>query len=285
MRYGGLTLAARPAARVRETHGAAPPPRRDIVEFRSTARRSGPSLASLAGGSDFVAQPALSPDGTHLAWIAWNHPDMPWDRAELRVGRLEDGEVVEWTTVAGGDDRRRAHSPLQPVWVGDDDLLYADDPTGRWNLWRLRLTADLHHEPIAPADADTGGPLWVLGTRWFAALDDGRIVAVRTNGADELVVIEADGAARVLPLDAVTRLSIEDARGAACWSPARVPAAPDSGAGRRRRPGAARLIAGGGSPWGAEWMPRPRAVTVPGPHGPVHAFDYPPTNQGVVGTR
>ena len=53
--------------------------------------------------------------------------------------------------------------------------------------------------PIAPADADTGGPLWVLGTRWFGRLDDGRIVAVRTNGDDELVLIDTDGTVTPLP--------------------------------------------------------------------------------------
>ena len=73
-------------------------------------------------------------------------------------------------------------------------------PTGRWNLWREHLSADLERHPVAPADADTGGPLWVLGTRWFARLDDGRIVAVRTNGDDELVLIHEDGAVEPFPV-------------------------------------------------------------------------------------
>ena len=286
VRYGGLTLQHGRLLAVREDHTAGAAPVRDIVDvpLDGSAAEHPSRLTSLAGGSDFVAHPALSPDGTHLAWIAWDHPHMAWDLAELRIGRLEDGEVVEWTTVAGGESSDGDfHSPLQPVWVGDDDLLYADDPTGRWNIWRLRLTADLHHEPFAPADADTGGPLWVLGTRWFAALHDGRVVAARTNGADHLVVLEATGATRILPLDAVTRLSIEDARGGRVL----VSGAGSGGAGLWELdvddPDATRLIAGGGSPWGAEWMPQPRAVTTPGPHGPVHAFDYPPTNPGVVG--
>jgi len=275
MRFGGLTWQGGRLLAVREAHDGSPVPHRDIVEIPLDGRaaRDAAALLSLVEDSDFFAHPTLSPDGSHLAWIAWNHPAMPWDRAELRVGRLEDGVVAEWATVAGGTT-----APLQPVWIGEDDLLYSDDPDGRWNVWRLRLTADLHREPIAPADADTGGPLWVLGQRWFAVLDDGRVVAVRTNGADELVVIDRDGEEAALAVEAVAALSIEDVRGTRILL---------SGAGTDGAalweidvddPAAARLIVGGTSPWGAEWMPRARAVTVEGPHGPVHAYDYPPTN-------
>jgi len=279
VRFGGLTLQHGRLLAVREdhTHGAAPV--RDIVGVPLDGGGTDPArLMSLAGGSDFLAHPALSPDGTRLAWIAWDHPHMAWDRAELRVGRLEGGDGPEWATVAGG-----VSSPLQPEWVDDDDLVYADDPTGRWNLWRLRLTADLRHEPIAPVDADTGGALWVLGTRWFALLDDGRIVAVRTNGSEELVVTDSSGAARGLGVDAVTRLSIEDVRGTRVL----VSGAGSGGSGLWELDvddhAATTLVVGGTSPWGAEWMPRSRAVTVGGPHGPVHAFDYPPTNPGTIG--
>ena len=280
VRYGGLTLQQGRLLAVREDNTTRPAPRRDIVEIPldGSAEKDAARLSSLVHGSDFLAHPALSPDGTRLAWIAWDHPHMAWDRAELRVERLEGGDGPEWTTVAGGES-----SPLQPVWVGEDDLVYADDPTGRWNLWRLRLTADLRHQPIAPADADTGGPLWVLGTRWFAVLDDDRIVAVRTHGSDELVLLDRDGSERSLPVDAVTRLSIEDARGTRVL----LSGAGSGGAGLWEvdvdDPDATRLIVGGASPWGDEWMPQPRALTVPGPHGPVHAFDYPPTNPGAVG--
>jgi dipeptidyl aminopeptidase/acylaminoacyl peptidase len=122
--------------------------------------------------------------------------------------------------------------------------------------------------------------VWVLGTRWYALLSDGRIVAVRTNGSDALVVLDPDGAVHALDVEPVTQLSIEDVRGTRALL---------SGAGARGAglwlidvdaPDDARLIAGASSPWGDEWMPLPRAVTMSGPHGPVHAFDYPPTNPG-----
>ena len=274
VRYGGLSLQHGRLLAVREDHRAGGAvPDRDIVELALDG--TGPT--SLVAGSDFVAHPALSPDGAHLAWIAWDHPHMAWDSAELRVGALDGGRVAVWRTAAGG-----ASSPLQPEWTGDDTLVFADDPTGRWNLWRTDITGAAP-TPVAPADADTGGALWVLGTRWYGLLADGRIVAVRTDGSDALVVIDADGGVRDLAVEPVTQLSLEDVRGTRVLL---------SGAGARGaglwvvdadRPDDARLIAGGSSPWGEEWMPLPRAVTMSGPHGPVHAFDYPPTNPGATG--
>ncbi|MDY0909255.1 prolyl oligopeptidase family serine peptidase [Microbacterium sp. CFBP9034] len=282
MRFGGLTWQGGRLLAVRETHHGDRVPRRDIVEIPLDGRaaKDAKALPSLVEDSHFYAHPTLSPDGSHLAWIAWDHPDMPWDRAELRVGRLEDGLVAEWATVAGGST-----SPLQPVWLDDDDLLYSDDPTGRWNLWRLRLTADLHLEPVAPADADTGGPLWVLGQRWFAVLEDGRVVAVRTNGADELVVIGADGSVQSVPTTLAAELSVEDVRGSRILLSGAGPAGPALWEIDVDDPGAARMVVGAASRWDAEWMPRARAVSVDGPRGPVHAYDYPPTNPDATGPQ
>jgi hypothetical protein len=43
----------------------------------------------LVSGNDFYSNPRLSPDGSRLAWITWNHPNMPWDASELWVGNLD----------------------------------------------------------------------------------------------------------------------------------------------------------------------------------------------------
>ena len=277
MRFGGLTWQNGELLAIREAHDGSQVPHRSIVRIAL----DGSGVTAIVDESDFLAQPALSPSGRHIAWIAWNHPDMPWDRSELRVGRLEAGIVVEWTAVAG-----EGSAPLQPVWIDDDDLLYADDSTGRWNLWREHLSADLERHAVAPADADTGGPLWVLGTRWFGRLDDGRIVAVRTNGDDELVLIDTDGTVTPLPASVTTEVCVEDVQGtrvlvsgASADSPSALWAIDVD------HPEAAELIHGGPPEWGSEWMPRPRAVTFDGPTGPVHAFDYPPTNPDVAGSR
>lgn len=281
MRFGGLTWQRGLLLAVRETHGDTAVPVRDIVAIPldGTAADEPGAITRLVAGSDFVAHPAVSPDGTRLAWIAWNHPDMAWDRAELRVGELDDGVVREWETVAGGDS-----SPLQPEWIDDDALLYADDPSGRWNLRLLRLGDEPDTSDLAPADADTGGGIWVLGTRWFRRLDDGRIVAVRTNGGDEVVVITpASGQVVRLDVPLSAGVSVEDVRGTRVLL---------SGAGTEYPSGlwlvdvddprAAECIRGGSLPWGAEWMPRPLPVTFEGEHGPVHAFDYRPSNPEVT---
>lgn len=273
--YGGLTWQAGRLLAIREHQTEASDIRRAIVEI-STDRMW--DLIELTADSDFLAQPALSPGGRHLAWVAWNHPDMPWDRTELRIGRLEDGIVVEWATVAGGDS-----APLQPVWLDDDDLLYADDSTGRWNLWRMRLDAGLDHEDLAPADADTGGPLWVLGARWYGRLDDGRIVAIRTDGRDEIVVIDpATGVVSPLALDVCAGVTIEDVSGTRVLLTGASHEAPAAlWLVDVDRPAEAERVAGGAPPAGPEWMPQPRAVVYDGPHGPVHAFDYAPRNPHV----
>lgn len=269
VRHGGLRFEHGVLLAVRETHGSARVPARAVVRIPTADTGA---VDVLADGSDFLAQPALSPDGRHLAWVAWNHPDMPWDATRIRVADLETGQVRD---VAGGTDR----APLQPVWVAADELLYADDPDGRWNLFRHVLTADA--QPVAPADADTGGGLWVLGTRWFAATDDGRIVAVRTDGGDEIVEIAPTGV-RPLDVPATAGAAVDDARGSRVLI---------SGADAGGRSGlwlvdldadTVDLVTGGSGAWGDEWMPTARALETEGPHGAVHAFAYPPTNPDVV---
>ncbi len=272
--YGGLSWQHGVLLAVREQDLGETVPARSVVRIDP----HGGGATELVAGSDFVAQPALSPDGGRLAWVAWDHPAMPWDRTSLRVATIEADAVGEWTEIAGG-----ASAALQPIWTADGDLVYTDDRDGRWNLRRHGAEPDAD-EPLAPADADTGGALWVLGTRWFALLADGRIVAVRTNGGDELVVIDpATGGVRPLDLDATASVSIEHASGTRVLLTA---------AGRTRTlglwdldvaTGDSRLIAGGAAVAGPEWVPTARAITVDGPHGEVHAFAYPPTNPDVEG--
>ena len=284
MRFGDLQLVGDEVWAVRETHdtGARVPPR-DIVAIPRDGRGAADSgaLRTVVAGSDFLAYPAVSPDGSRLAWIAWDHPRMPWDGTEVRVGDLVDGRVERWTAVAGGEQE----SALQPEWTHTGELLFTSDRSGWWNLHRW--TGE-QVEPVAVAEAETGGPLWNLGIRWFAPLADGRIVAVRTRGSDELVVIDSvAGAVRGIPSPLSARVLLDDVRGARVLLRG-------GGAGTLGGlwlldfddPDPAPVLVRGAvdEEPDAAWLPAARAITVDGPHGPVHAFAYPPTNPGVTAT-
>ncbi|HKT57338.1 MAG TPA: prolyl oligopeptidase family serine peptidase, partial [Microbacterium sp.] len=277
MRFGDLRLVGAEVWAVRETHGtgSAVPPRDIVAVLLDGSAADDPSrIRSVVSGSDFVAYPRVSPDGTRLAWIAWNHPDMPWDATELRLGALVDGRVDSWRTLAGG----AAESVLQPEWTDAASLTFLSDRTGWWNLYRW--TGD-QTRPIAPASAETGGPLWNLGLRWYVPLADGRFLAVRTDGSDRLVLLDPSaGSMREIASDASSRLLLDDVRGSRVLL---------RGAGARAfgalwvldvdepdpRP---RAITGGDGGVDVSWLAVPRAIEVDGPHGPVHAFAYAPTN-------
>ncbi|MCM3697425.1 prolyl oligopeptidase family serine peptidase [Microbacterium oleivorans] len=263
-RHGGLRWQAGTLLAVREVHDGRPVPRRSLVAIPL----DGAGPRELVAGSDFLAQPALSPDGRRLAWVSWNHPDMPWDRTEIRVGDVHDGVVSGWETVTSGET-----SALQPEWDAAGRLVYLDEPTGRWNLRQKDAAGSL---ALAPADADTGGGLWVLGTRWYAPLADGGTVAVRTNGADEVVRIDADGAVALVDVPARSRVVVEDVADSRTLVSGTGPGI--TGIWEIGEDGTVSLVRGTRSGLGDEWIPAVRRLTVPGPHGEVHAFDHPPTN-------
>ncbi|SDE13596.1 prolyl oligopeptidase family serine peptidase [Glycomyces harbinensis] len=135
----------------------------------------------------FLTGPKLSRSGSSAAWIAWNHPHMPWDETELRVAEITpDGRLVETATVAGGE----GESIAQVEWAGDGTIVFAGDRTGWWNLhWvdpENGNTGEIH-----PADEEFAGPMWGLGMRWFQILASGDIATVHGRGESRLGVFDA----------------------------------------------------------------------------------------------
>ncbi|TQM44403.1 S9 family peptidase [Pseudonocardia cypriaca] len=169
---------------VRERHDgpSAADVRNEVVRL-SADTLSEPEV--LVSGPDFVAAPRLSPDGTMLAWLQWNHPSMPWDDTELIARDLESGEE---TVVAGGP----GESVLEPRWEPDGSLLFLSDRSDWWNLYRWTPGADL--APVVRLDAEIGEPAWAFGSARYVRLDDGRIVFARwQQGRDGLAVRQTDG--------------------------------------------------------------------------------------------
>jgi dipeptidyl aminopeptidase/acylaminoacyl peptidase len=133
------------------------------------------ALRPLVFGNDFYACPRISPDGSRLAWITWNQPNMPWDGTELWLGALAaDGSVSDARCVAGGRD----DAIFQPHWSPSGVLHFCSDRSGFWNLHRLdgeRVTA------VAPMEADCGEPLWVFGLSTFAFCGGDRIALIAAH--------------------------------------------------------------------------------------------------------
>ena len=153
---------------VREDHAAAPEPANSLVLLDPDGGESPGSV--LVGDRDFVGNPRLSPDGRHLAWLAWDHPNMPWDGCELWLGELRDeGTLRDPRRIAGGP----AESIFQPEWSPDGNLVFASDRSGFWNLECFDGTSV---RPLCPRAFEFGRPQWALGLRTFACAGPGRLV-------------------------------------------------------------------------------------------------------------
>lgn len=131
----------------------------------------------LVSGSDFYASPCLSPDGQRLAWLSWNHPNMPWDGTELWTADLgADNRLVNQQRVAGG----REESIFQPQWSPDGTLYFISDHSGWWNLYRWRENEG-EVEPLYPMEAEFGLPQWVFGLSTYAFADAQSIICTYTQ--------------------------------------------------------------------------------------------------------
>ena len=168
---------------VREDHTGPGEPINSIVRIGLTGGGTGEVIVS---GNDFYSTPRLSPDGSQLSWVAWNHPNMPWDGTELWIGILtDDGSVTEKRKIAGGVDE----SIFQPEWSPDGYLHFVSDRTGWWNLYRWRKN---NAEPLCPMAAEFGQPQWVFGTSLYAFPSERTILcSYSRNGHDYLATLDA----------------------------------------------------------------------------------------------
>jgi dipeptidyl aminopeptidase/acylaminoacyl peptidase len=140
----------------------------------------------LASGYDFFSNPRISPDGNYLAWLSWNHPNMPWDGSELWLARFfDDGQIVEPRLVAGSV----SESIFQPEWSPDGRLYFVSDRNGWWNLFRLG--GDSTIETVCERKAEFGMPQWVFGVASYDFASPGEIVcAYIEQGISRLGVID-----------------------------------------------------------------------------------------------
>jgi dipeptidyl aminopeptidase/acylaminoacyl peptidase len=144
----------------------------------------------LVSGNDFYSSPKLSPDGIHLAWLTWNHPNMPWDGCELWVGELgPEGTVENARRVAGG-----AHESIfQPEWSPSGVLYFSSDRNGWWNLQRISQDGEI--EGVGAIKGELGMPQWIFGMSSYAFVSDESVICSHIE----------QGIARLGILDLTTR--------------------------------------------------------------------------------
>jgi dipeptidyl aminopeptidase/acylaminoacyl peptidase len=167
---------------VREDHSGQGEAINTVVSIDLTEGGAGRGLVS---GNDFYSSPRLNPDGSRLAWLTWNHPNMPWDGTELWVGKLTGGgSIDDAMRVAGGV----SESIFQPEWSPDGTLYFVSDRTGWWNIYRWR---DEKVDPLCPMDAEFGQPQWVFASALYGFASERRIVCSYTkNGRDYLATLD-----------------------------------------------------------------------------------------------
>src|SRR5262245_13468157 len=168
---------------VREDHSA---PGREAVNSIVGIPLSGAgALVCLAGGADFYSSPRLNPEGSRLAWLQWNHPNMPWDGTELWVADVQaDGSATNPVRVAGGVDE----SIFQPEWSPAGELHFVSDRSGWWNLYRWH---EGKIEAMCPIGAEVGFPQWVFGMSTYAFESANRIVcAYLEQGFSKLAIFD-----------------------------------------------------------------------------------------------
>jgi len=138
----------------------------------------------LVSGADFYMQPTWHPNGRQLAWIEWDHPQMPWDGTRLLLGRLRHSknglpQLVSTELLAGDTGT----AVFQPAFApGGRALAYISDQDGWSRLW-LRDLQTGETTCLTEEKADIGTPAWVQGLRVFSFSGDGRrIYFTRSEG-------------------------------------------------------------------------------------------------------
>jgi dipeptidyl aminopeptidase/acylaminoacyl peptidase len=168
---------------IREDHRHAPAEAQNsLVSLRLDGNDEGTVLAS---GNDFYSSPALSPDGQQLAWLTWNHPNMPWDGTELWLADIShDHSLSNARCIAGGKEE----SIFQPRWSPDGTLYFVSDRSNWWNLYRWDGAQDA---PVYPLAAEFGEPQWSFGQSTYDFADANTLIcSYKQNGSDTIARLD-----------------------------------------------------------------------------------------------
>lgn len=152
---------------------------RDIVAIPL----DGGQVRVIVQAHHFVMNPRMSPDGRHVSWIGWEHPNMPWDGTELCVAPLDGGPH---RVVAGGE----GEAVVQAEWRDDASLYAVTDPTGWWNLHLVGLDGSSRN--LTPVELEFGDAVWKPGNTWFAVAGDRVVTLYGTADRRRIGLLDPD---------------------------------------------------------------------------------------------
>ncbi len=152
---------------------------RDLIAINPTGE-----IRILDANSHFYAHLALSPDQNALAWISWEHPQMPWDGTELRVSRISSQGDLEASNVRAGSTSEAVNSP---VWANNESLFYISDKSGFWNIWETSSLGK--NRQVVVESAEWSKPMWQVGMNLLHILPNGQLVGIHGSPALEKVAV------------------------------------------------------------------------------------------------
>ena len=225
----------------------------------------------IARGRDFYANPRVSPDGRRLAWLEWDHPNMPWDGTTLVVASLDEDSSAR--VVAGGRDE----SIAEPQWSPDGDLVFMSDRTGWWNPYRW---SGGEVAQITDAPVEYANPAWVFRYTSYGFLTGDRLLAAYWDrGRHVLAIVDPDGEARELELGYGRYADLITDGDHLAWAVVYHAREPSALIEIDTRHGSVAVVRGNPDSVEASYRAEPELITFPTTQGDVaHGIFYPPTN-------
>ncbi|QPK93645.1 S9 family peptidase [Actinomyces sp. zg-332] len=148
------------------------------IPLDGSASRDKEKIATVFEGTDFVNSPTINSDGDYIAWVSWNHPNMPWDYSKLHIARVDDfGNLYDQKVLFDTENV----SVTQPRWTIHNDLIHVNDSSGFANIYRTEgFNTDynnLRTRHLNPSDKIFTQPAWALGLHTYDIFDENHIVA------------------------------------------------------------------------------------------------------------
>ncbi|PWN26378.1 hypothetical protein BDZ90DRAFT_280890 [Jaminaea rosea] len=170
----------------------------------------------VASGRDFYSSPRWSSDGRFVAWVSWDHPEMPWWATELWVASFDAGkrEIVDSRVVAGKEGKV---SVGQPIWMpgnsasagGQTLVAFSDERNGFSLPHKINVDATPDNQlqlgswtPVLdkPIEGDFLKPAWTLNNSSVVALNGETLACIVTRGATDTLSVLSLGSGKLTEL-------------------------------------------------------------------------------------